>query len=324
MILKIISKHLKRLDLRSLGILLVIGTLILNYIKMEDNCLAYFNKRKLPIGFNSMNSTRNDPVIFIGGVPRSGSTLLGFVMSANPLISWKPVNFISNSLTSFWSWHNSSVEKMRLEHAGVKIKTIESAVSSFVLEIISNKNKPIEKIHCVSDSFSLGHAQYLSKLFPKSKFILTVRDARSNVFSISRSHASVPGFSDKNILKAFTAWNRYNEMMYNECMYVGKNRCLLVYYEQLVLQPQYELKRIFKFLNIKWNDAVLNHEKNFINSIKVSKKMKKPLNLEDLYSWIGNIPENAFAQLDLSMMSKLGYDIKSKKPDYQKIRNRNI
>jgi len=40
--------------------------------------------------------------------------------------------------------------------------------------------------------------------------------------------------------------------------------CLKVYYEQLVLHPEEWMRKILKFLDVPWNDAVLHHEE-FIN-----------------------------------------------------------
>jgi len=53
--------------------------------------------------------------------------------------------------------------------------------------------------------------------------------------------------------------------MYTQCMEVGNQVCLAVHYEQLVLQPIAETKRIFKFLEIPFDEAVLHHEQHMSN-----------------------------------------------------------
>lgn len=55
-------------------------------------------------------------------------------------------------------------------------------------------------------------------------------------------------------------WNDAIKTMYEKCASVGKNRCMIVYYEQLVLHPRTWLARILDFLDIPWNDSVLHHE----------------------------------------------------------------
>lgn len=56
-------------------------------------------------------------------------------------------------------------------------------------------------------------------------------------------------------------WNMMIEKMYEECMELGSEACMPVYYEQLVLHPEETMKKILQFLEIPWNDAVIHHEK---------------------------------------------------------------
>ena len=51
-------------------------------------------------------------------------------------------------------------------------------------------------------------------------------------------------------------------MMHSQCNELGPDRCLHVYYEQLVLQPQAWMVKILTFLGIPWDDAVLHHEEH--------------------------------------------------------------
>ena len=302
----------KRFDIKIFGIIFVIGAIILNYFKLEHYCLIFFNNRKLPI--LSRNLTRDSSVLIIGGVPRSGATLLGNILNVLPVMSCKKLKFIGPTMSTIVSWHNNTVERMRLYNAGIGSDIIELATTSFLLEILTNNDA---NSNCVFDNYALRHTKYISSLLPNSKFILMIRDARSTIHSISLSEDKIPGFvENKNIIKAFQVWNTLTENMYKDCLSVGNSRCLPVFYEKLILNPEENLKRIFKFLNIKWNDIVLNHH-NYINNFEtVSDNIKKPLNTDSLYRWVDNIPEIALAKLEklAPMMKKLGYDIKSEKP----------
>jgi len=102
----------------------------------------------------------------------------------------------------------------------------------------------------------------------------------------------------------------------------------MVPYEQLVLHPRDWLDRILLHLEVPWDDVVLHHEQliNLPGGISLSKverssdQVVKPINLEALTKWIGNIPEdvmNDMAEI-APMMIKLGYDPDNHKPDYGK------
>ena len=73
-------------------------------------------------------------------------------------------------------------------------------------------------------------------------------------------HITIASFNLGSYHDYFTKWSQAMEVMYALCMEVGKDKCLPVYYEQLVLHPRRSLKVILDFLGIAWSDAVLHHE----------------------------------------------------------------
>lgn len=221
------------------------------------------------------------------------------------------------------------------EQSGITQDTFDSAVSSFMLEIIVRHGKPAQNL-CNKDPFVLKFSEYVTRLFPNSKFILMIRDARATVHSIISRKVGISGFRPNDYNGSFVQWNKLIEQMYSQCMVVGPTRCLPVYYEQLVLKPEKSMKTILKFLNISWSDAVLNHEQYIGDEISLSKVEKstdqviKPVNLEALTSWVNKIPENILDSLDsiAPMLKKLGYDTKSRLPNYgeadQKVRDNTL
>ncbi len=62
-------------------------------------------------------------------------------------------------------------------------------------------------------------------------------------------------------------WNSIIEHMYAQCIDVGAETCMPVYYEQLVLHPEASMKSILKFLDIPFDEAVLHHEQYIGKSI---------------------------------------------------------
>lgn len=100
--------------------------------------------------------------------------------------------------------------------------------------------------------------------FQQSKFLFMVRDGRATVHSIISRKVTITGFDLNNHRQCMTKWNQAIQTMHEQCKEIGKDRCLMVYYEQLVLHPELEMRKILEFLDIPWNDSVLHHEE-FIN-----------------------------------------------------------
>jgi len=166
----------------------------------------------------------------------------------------------------------------------------------------------------------------LSQLFPNSKFIFMVRDGRATVHSIISRHVTISGFDLTSYRQCLTKWNAAIQQMYMQCKEVGPERCLRVYYEQLVLHPREQMERVLEFLDVPWNESVLHHEQ-FINKpggISLSKMERstdqviKPVNLEALSKWVGHIPEDVIREMAsvAPMLAVLGYDPHGNPPNY--------
>lgn len=71
---------------------------------------------------------------------------------------------------------------------------------------------------------------------------------------------TITGFDLTSYRQCLQRWNNAIATMYEQCQLVGSSRCMMVYYEQLVLHPAQSMKEILKFLDVPWNESVLHHE----------------------------------------------------------------
>ncbi|KAH9524266.1 Protein-tyrosine sulfotransferase 2 [Bulinus truncatus] len=200
------------------------------------------------------------PIIFVGGMPRSGTTLMRAMLDAHPEIRCgEETRVIPRILGMRTQWEKSAIEKKRLEEAGVTSEVLDSAVRAFILEVIAKHGSAAPHL-CNKDPFTLKSTVYLSKQFPESKYILMIRDGRAVVHSIITRKVTISGFDLKSYRKCLMKWNSALETMYAQCLHVGPSKCMPVYYEQLALHPREWMERILGFLKIPWNESVLHHE----------------------------------------------------------------
>jgi hypothetical protein len=95
-----------------------------------------------------------------------------------------------------------------------------------ILNIILSQDdisNPISPYICIKDPENLKYTSYLSKLSPKSKFILMIRDGRATVNSLVKYK-----FFGGNYVKTFEFWNKVLALMYGEYKTVSLARCLPV------------------------------------------------------------------------------------------------
>ncbi|XP_055862286.1 protein-tyrosine sulfotransferase 1-like [Biomphalaria glabrata] len=287
--------------------------------KEKTKYIYDINQRAIPYD-------ENTPIIFVGGMPRSGTTLMRAMLDAHPEIRCgEETRVIPRILGMRTQWDKSAIEKKRLEEAGVTAEVLDSAVRAFILEIIAKHGSAATHL-CNKDPFTLKSTVYLSKQFPQSKYILMIRDGRAVVHSIISRKVTISGFDLKSYRKCLIKWNAALETMYAQCMHVGPHKCMPVYYEQLALHPKEWMERILNFLNIPWNESVLHHE-DYVGKpggIALSKTEKstdqviKPVNIEALSKWVGALPDDVVQDMEniAPMLKTLGYDPKANPPNY--------
>lgn len=270
--------------------------------------------------------SRDLPLIFIGGVPRSGTTLMRAMLDAHPDIRCgQETRVIPRILQLRSHWMKSEKESLRLKEAGITNDVLNDAIAQFALEIIVNHGESANR-YCNKDPLTLKMGTYVMELFPNAKFLFMVRDGRGTVHSIISRAVTITGFDLTNYRQCMIKWNQAIETMYNQCNSIGKDQCKIVHYEKLVLRPQEQMKEILEFLNVTWDDAVLHHEEMIgkEGGVALSKverssdQVIKPINLEALTKWEGHIPDDVVQDMaDIApMLRVLGYNPYVNKGNY--------
>ncbi|KAL2094603.1 hypothetical protein ACEWY4_009322 [Coilia grayii] len=278
----------------------------------------------IPLEYNE-----NTPLIFVGGVPRSGTTLIRAMLDAHPLVRCgEETRVIPRLLAMHSTWSRSARERMRLDEAGVTDEVLDAAIRAFLLEVIVGHGEPAPRL-CNKDPFTLKSLSYLSRLFPRAKFVLMLRDGRATVHSMISRRVTITGFDLSSYRDCLVKWSRAAESMYEQCREAGHDRCMLLRYEQLVLQPQAAMRSLLGFLDLPWDTAVLHHEQLIgkAGGVSLSKterstdQVMNPVNTDALVKWVGKIPADVLKEMaDIApMLSRLGYDPHANPPDYTKL-----
>uniref|UniRef100_A0A146YY64 Protein-tyrosine sulfotransferase n=1 Tax=Fundulus heteroclitus TaxID=8078 RepID=A0A146YY64_FUNHE len=269
------------------------------------------------------------PLIFIGGFPRSGTTLTRVMLDAhNAVRCGEETRVIPRLLAMRATWSRSVKERIRLDEAGVTDQVLDAAVRAFLLEVIVGHGEPAPRL-CNKDPFALKSLSYLARIFPKAKFVLMLRDGRATVHSMISRKVTISGFDLTSYRDCLTKWSSALDTMFSQCQAAGEARCLPVRYEQLVLHPEQEMRQLLHFLELQWDSAVLHHEELIgkAGGVSLSRverstdQVMKPVNTEALSKWVGNIPPdviNDMAEI-APMLARLGYDPHANPPDYTKL-----
>uniref|UniRef100_A0AC35G249 Protein-tyrosine sulfotransferase n=1 Tax=Panagrolaimus sp. PS1159 TaxID=55785 RepID=A0AC35G249_9BILA len=271
-------------------------------------------------------SLMHRPVLFIGGVPRSGTTLMRAMLDAHPDVRCgEETRVIPNILSMLMQWEKEGHKRL-LDLAGVTRNVLNNAVGAFIGIVIEQHGDKAELL-CDKDPLALKMMIRLSEIFPKAKFILMLRDGRASVHSMIVRKVPVTGFDRTNKEQMLSQWNKTIAQMYNSCEFLGPEICLPVYYEKLILSPKEQMQKIINFLEIDFSQNVLEHHKHIGDEIRLSPRefstsqVKNKINQDALDAWVGFFPDELLAKLDevAPMLTKLGYDTKRYKPNYENL-----
>lgn len=253
-------------------------------------------------------------VVFVGGCPRSGTTLARAMLDAHPDIRCgEETRVLPRILSIVSKMGQSSLEQQRLESGGVSEELLDRAVAAFMSEIIVGHGAPAKYL-CNKDPLLLQHMKQIARMFPKSKFVVMIRDGRAVAHSIVSRNVTISGVDTKSYLSTAFFWNKVAQTMTEDCSTLP-DRCLTVFYEKLVSDPSTQMKELLQFLNITWHDNVLRHHEMIGVEVSVSKmepstnQVKKPVNKESLDTWRTSIPPDVLGKIwdECDMLKELGY-----------------
>ena len=209
-------------------------------------------------------------MIFIIGVGRSGTSLLQSILNSHSKISFLPE---TQFLRSYVFKKNVSINESnykeiisqlekdpRFSRLNIcpkivieKSKNMIDVYRNITNFYLKNKNK---EIIGDKDPKIIENIEVLNYFFPNSKIIHIIRDPRDVVLSRTKAKWSkkYPYFMHSIIYYLQMTLGR--KMLYK---YFNKNNFYELKYEDLIKDPNYELKKICNFLEVEYENNILNY-----------------------------------------------------------------
>ena len=223
---------------------------IKDQIKLFESIKSYFLNFQYTEKFHDSKKR----VIFVFGLPRSGTTLVENIISSHNQVSGVgEINF----LTKFFRLNFYKENKINLGNANKFLnlnlqKEYFSYLKSFNLknDIITDKSLNIY--------FNLG---FIKHFFPGCKFIHCHRNAKDNCLSIYKNLFNDNmgwKYDEKEIVNYY---NLYQDIMnfWNEKI---SDNILHVKYENLIKYKDTNIKKIINYCELKWDENCLHHQNN--------------------------------------------------------------
>jgi hypothetical protein len=214
-----------------------------------------------------------DNPIFVVGVDRSGTTLLNMMLDAHPDLF---ITYEQRTIITFYkkltSYGDLSVEKNRialitdiLADKNVTVNFPNTSLSDFNLDECQSFACIIKNLYGLAlkgqgklmwgdkDPIYTQHIEILNEIFPNAKFIHLVRDGRDVALSLITKK-----WGPKTFTNAIMYWERTIHMTRRLLKMVDNGQTIELMYEDLVKAPEANLRKLCKFLQLEYNDKMLN------------------------------------------------------------------
>jgi tetratricopeptide (TPR) repeat protein len=240
-----------------------------------------FNEKIL--GNNNFDKNKDKSPIFVLGMPRSGTSLIEQIVSSHKLVyGGGELNFLSNLIKENIISSNKSKKTLKLSN-----KSLINIAKQYINNIknISNSSKFITDKHPINFKW-IG---LIKIILPNAKIIHCYREPKDNCLSIYKNYFVNPELSFSNNLENICKfYNLYSDLM-NFWKKNIPNFIIDVKYENIVKNPNDEIKKIIKSCNLEWDKNCLYYYKNkrsvkTVSDTQVRKKIyKTSLNSWSLY-----------------------------------------
>ena len=252
-------------------------------IKYNSNTLFYykdilskfFKKKKFHNSTNKFKNFSESNPVFIIGLPRSGSTLIESLISQS-----------SNHIKSYGEFH--AIDSSIRNQIGPIIFSQNFNINEFefVINLENLQNSLLETYkELKNEQFidkSLENFFYIDvilKLFPNAKFIHTFRNQYDAIIGIHQS--MMPDLSWTHNLKHIIQYIHNYEKIITFYKNKFPKSILNVQLEKLTINPNIESEKIFKFLDIEWDENYLNfyRDKNLFSKTSSFMQIRNKIQL---------------------------------------------
>ena len=244
------------------------------------NIIKVFNTKKIKELQNF--GSQNTKLIFILGMPRSGTTLLEQILSSHSRV--------------YGGGELSFIEDFLLQNRGpigLRLPVIinnpnEENINKFCSYYIDRINYINNDKTYITDKMP-GNFKWIGLIksaFPNSKIIHVKRDKMDTCFSIYKSYFANDtcsySYDTKNLADFFNLY----ELSMKNWQKIFKNEIYNCNYEKLVNNLEDETRKVLSYCELKWDENVLNFHKNKRRVMTVSSaQIREKIYNKSINSW---------------------------------------
>lgn len=263
----------------------------------------------------------SNTLVFAGGVPRSGLTLLRAIMDAHPDIFCGPDSGVVPGLAMQWGNFSTELGDLHQQDFDLAPSAVRDNFAETIARILT---KPLSmgKARLVIEKNPLNILAFkeLAELFPSAKFIHVARDGRDVVASLLerswRDPATGAPYAHVNDAGAAAEyWSGLCQIgLQAEAALNDESRFFTLPYELLVEEPALTLETLCDFLNVPFTPDILKFYERPIRLVGIEQdsreRLRQPITPDRIGRWrsaLTQAQQHSVEEKAAGALSLLGY-----------------
>jgi tetratricopeptide (TPR) repeat protein len=225
----------------------------------------------------------SETIIFIIGMPRSGTSLVEQILSSHTKIHGAGESeALTDSVAIFLS--PSEIHGYEFKHHKVtESARLNTATKNYLGTIL----KGADKNQLITDKMPHNFLRLgmLALILPEAKVIHCMRDPMDTCLSIYANSLSAAHPYANDLIKLGKHYKAYSELM-DHWKSILPLQIMDIHYEKLVENSKDEISALLDFLNLPWEDACLNYHQNDRKVTTISyDQVRQPIYKSSIGRW---------------------------------------
>lgn len=223
---------------------------------------------------NPTTNSRDNSPIFVLGMPRSGSTLVEQILASHGDISGGgELKYLKACIHKYLIGDKKTIANA-LPH--VTRKNLTDAAANYMQNLNQHANDNSFVVDKMPGNFAF--IGFIAQLFPGAKIVHTTRHPMAVFWSNYSTHFSDALYFSYQPEVLCRYMEEYRDIMDHWQSVLPKNAFYDIKYEQLVQNPEAEIRGLLGYLGLPWNDACLefHQTKREVKTASVA-QVRRPL-----------------------------------------------
>ena len=225
---------------------------------------------------------RDNTLIFIVGMPRSGTTLVQQIISSHPKVfGVGESNQFSNKINECFFKENGFLKENLYNFDQINFSKIGEEYIKNIRQLSADTKHIL-----VKDLLNFTWLGFIKLIFPNAKIVHCVRNPMDTCVSLFKNYFVGGVDFSYDLIELGEYYNLYQDIMlfWNNIL---PNYYVNIFYEELINDPKKQIEKLLNVCNLEWNESCMQfyNNKHFMSTGSNSINIHQPIYKTSMQYW---------------------------------------